>query len=65
MAFSNNKKIENLSKIKQISTQRGVEHLIHFTPLINLPQILNEGIFSRTKLRNEKMGRESLCETSR
>ena len=50
MAFSNKE------KIKQIATQRGVEYLIHFTPLFFLPQILNDGLFSRTKLRTEKPG---------
>ena len=57
MAFSTKEKIDNLSKIEQIATQRGVEYLVHFTPLIFLPQILNEGLFSRTKLRTEKPGR--------
>ena len=31
--------------------------MVHFTPLISLPQILSDGLFSRTKLRNEKQGK--------
>ncbi|MDA9029375.1 DUF4433 domain-containing protein [Candidatus Pseudothioglobus singularis] len=34
-----------------------MKYLVHFTPLIYLSQILNEGLYSRTKLRNEKPGK--------
>ena len=49
--------IDNQLKIREIAKERGIEYLVHFTPLIYLSQILNEGLYSRTKLRNEKQGK--------
>ena len=56
MAFSNKEKIENFSKIKKIATQRGIKQLVHFTALDHLPEMLSEGLYSRTILRKEKPG---------
>ena len=47
-------RLENLSKIKEDATNRGIENLIHFTTLNYLDQLLKEGIFCRDKLLKDK-----------
>ena len=45
---------QNLVKIQEIATQRDIKHLVHFTTLNFLDQLLVEGIFSTHKLKKEK-----------
>ena len=52
-------RLENLSKIKEDATKRGIENLVHFTTLNYLDQLLNEGIFSRDKLRKDKLNSQN------
>jgi len=48
-------KRENLLKIKNEANRRGITQLVHFTMINHLGQILKEGIFSRRKLRKDKL----------
>ena len=48
-------KLENLAKIKNEANLRGINQLVHFTTINYLNQTLNEGLFSRDKLRKEKV----------
>ncbi len=54
--------IQSDNKVKQIYDylkERGVEYLIHFTVLDNLPGILNKGIVPRNKLNGEAIKLDS------
>jgi len=56
---------DNLSQIKYISNQKKIENLFHFTMFDYLPEILKEGLYSRTKLRKEKTGKYKFTDNSR
>ena len=48
-------KLENLAKIKNEANIRNINQIVHFTTINYLDQILDEGIFSRNKLRKDKI----------
>jgi hypothetical protein len=58
-------RLAELSKIKNDAIKRGIENLVHFTTLNYLDQLLNEGIFSRDKLRKDKINSQNYIYTDK
>jgi hypothetical protein len=54
-AFSGKKDVDQKALIRKVAKQRGIQYLVHFTRMENMPNICKYGLLPRSELRKRKI----------